>query len=273
MTGTVTPFDTTRPITVRLEGVMKIGQRHAELFGFTLTLFCALTVFVPRALTQQPPQPQLDITAPYQITFVVPIDSNSVNALIQIMNSQVRIGRKNFIILLSSQGGEVLAGLTAYNYLHGLGVNLTTFNIGQVDSAANLVFCAGGHRYALPESRFLIHSAFTLTSPGSVLNASFLDGQFEQVKSMNRLMAQVIETTTKKNTKEIEDAVQGQAILTPKEAVSWGLVDEVRSNFVTPNAVIADILSTPTNREPSASTPNALSSQPSSGSPLSSTHQ
>jgi ATP-dependent protease ClpP protease subunit len=88
----------------------------------------------------------------------------------------------------------------------------------------------------------LLHSSFTLLPPGTLLNAEFLDGQYQQVQSMNRLMSDVLNSATNnKHTAEIEAAVRGQKILTPPDAKQWGLIDEVRTNYVTPNAVLATI--------------------------------
>jgi len=176
-----------------------------------------------------------------QINFFVPVDVTNVNQLIQLMNGQKNIGRRDFILLISSQGGEVLSGLAAYNYLHGLGVNITTYNLGQVDSAANLLFCAGQHRFALPNSRFLIHSSFLTLPPGTPLNSAFLDGQLQQVKNMNQLSAQIIEATIGKKSKEIEAAIEEQNIFSPEEAVKLGLVEKVKTDFSTPGAAIAAI--------------------------------
>jgi ATP-dependent Clp protease, protease subunit len=220
--------------------------RHRNLI--VTLLFVAVGIAVsaqtPQAAPVQPPA--VDMSAPLQLNWVVPVDANSVNQMIQVVNAQIHLGRKNFIILISSQGGEVLSGLTAYNFLHGLNASITTFNMGQVDSAANLIFCAGNHRYALPDSRFLLHSSFTLLPPGTPLNAQYLDGQYQQVLSMNKLMSDVLNSATNnKHTAEIEAAVRGQKILTPSEAKQWGLIDEERDNYVTPNAVIATIESRP----------------------------
>jgi ATP-dependent Clp protease protease subunit len=220
-----------------------VRSRNMRSLSVLLAVVVVCITACPVLAQQAPPvPPALDMSAPYQITWVIPVDANSVNQMIQVISGQVRIGRKNFIILLSSQGGEVLSGLAAYNFLHGLGVNITTFNMGQVDSAANLIFCAGNHRYALPDSRFLLHSSFNLVPPGTLLNAEFLDGQFQQVQSMNKLMADVLNSATNnKHTADIEAAIRTQKILTPSEAKQWGLIDEERKNYVTPNAVLATI--------------------------------
>jgi len=200
-------------------------------------LFIAFGI-VAHAQQSPPPNPA---TTPIQIAFLLPVDVNNVNQLVQLINQQRSIGRKDFIILLSSQGGEVLSGLAAYNYLHGLDINLTTFNIGQVDSAANLIFCAGRQRYALPNSRFLVHSAFTSLPPGTPMNSAYLDGQLQQVKNMNQLSAQIIEATIGKKSSEIEQAIQGQNIFDPQMALSLGLIQAIKPDFLTPGAVIAEV--------------------------------
>jgi hypothetical protein len=96
------------------------------------------------ASAQQPnaaPVMPSDVSAPDQISFLVMGDSNAVSQLVQLIGVQVRTGKNWFhIIVAPAQGGEV-------------------YNLGQVDSAANLIFCAGNHRYAFPDSRFLIHSS------------------------------------------------------------------------------------------------------------------
>jgi ATP-dependent protease ClpP protease subunit len=129
-------------------------------------------------------------------------------------------------------------------------VDITTYNIGQVDSAANLIFCAGKHRYALPDTRFLIHSAFNIVPPGTPLNTAYLDGQLQQVKNMNRLSQDVIETTIGKPSKDIEDAIQGQGIFDPQQALKLGLIQEVKPSFFTPGAAVAEIA-------PAATTPTS----------------
>jgi ATP-dependent protease ClpP protease subunit len=47
-------------------------------------------------------------------------------------------------------------GMTLYNYLSALPVDLTTYNIGNVDSIGAIVFLAGTKRYACPHSTFML---------------------------------------------------------------------------------------------------------------------
>ena len=60
-------------------------------------------------------------------------------------------------LLMSSGGGSVSEGLNLAAYMKALPVHITTHNIGQTDSIANVVFAAGTTRYATQNSSFLFH--------------------------------------------------------------------------------------------------------------------
>ena len=66
-------------------------------------------------------------------------------------------GVTNFIILISSPGGSVFHGLSAYNYLKGLPATITTHNFGSVDSIGVVLYCGGSKRLSVPQARFLLH--------------------------------------------------------------------------------------------------------------------
>jgi ATP-dependent Clp protease, protease subunit len=58
---------------------------------------------------------------------------------------------------MSSNGGDVAAGIALYNFLRGLPVRVVTHNIGAIDSIAVVIFLAGEERYAVPTATFLFH--------------------------------------------------------------------------------------------------------------------
>src|SRR5258708_24946324 len=57
----------------------------------------------------------------------------------------------------SSTGGSVQAGVTLFNFLRALPVDVVMHNTGSVDSIATVIFLAGKVRYACEHSRFLFH--------------------------------------------------------------------------------------------------------------------
>jgi len=207
--------------------------------GFLLAIFIFLIVSASTVAQTLPPNPdQISI-----ITFVGDINTPSVAQLIMIVNGQVKLGVKKIRIVLSSGGGDPSAGFSAYSYLHGLqGVEISTFNVGNVDSAAILIYCAGQRRFAVPGARFVLHGNSMVLPPNTTADAATLQGDLEILKNLNQTVSQVIEATVNKEKKnDVEGAVHGQIILTSDDAVKWGLVQEIRTSFMEPGALLVTI--------------------------------
>ena len=86
------------------------------------------------------------------------IDRGRVKALMGLVNQIISKEKPDSIyFLISSNGGEVDAGVTFYNFLKALPVEIVMHNVGTIDSIANVIFVAGGKRYASPHSTFLFH--------------------------------------------------------------------------------------------------------------------
>lgn len=69
-------------------------------------------------------------------------------------------GDKSFnhiYLMMSTPGGGVMNGLNIYNVLLSMPINLTTHNVGNIDSIGNAVFLAGRQRYACQHSTFMFH--------------------------------------------------------------------------------------------------------------------
>ena len=190
--------------------------------------------------SQQPitPQPPERVV----INFLAGIDTNSVNMLLSVVNGQVRQGVKKITIVISSPGGDTTAAFAAYNILRNSTAEITTFNAGNIDSAAVLIYCAGKYRYSFPEpARFLIHSNAMTLGVNVPLDYNFMNAQLQQLVSLNQMVTQVLEATAKDKNKEIEQAVRSQTILTPEQAKEWGIVQDIRNTFMEPGAVLISV--------------------------------
>jgi len=91
------------------------------------------------------------------IKFFAPVIDVTINALMNAIDQQMKQGQRSFIILVSSPGGSVFHGLSAYNYLKGLPAEITTHNFGSVDSIGVVLYCGGKKRLSVPQARFLLH--------------------------------------------------------------------------------------------------------------------
>jgi len=157
-------------------------KKTSRCFGFALAgLVLALSALAQQQ-PPQPPQPPQPETQTVVINFFVMTTPDSINQLISIVDNQLRQGAKKIVILISSIGGETTSAFTAYNYLRGIPAEVTTFNIGNVDSAATVLYCAGKNRYSLPGTRFLIHSVSVQAPTNSQLDATALQTQLALVQ-------------------------------------------------------------------------------------------
>ena len=70
----------------------------------------------------------------FYVKFFAPVMPDSINALMQTIDRKISQGAKRMGLLISSPGGDVFQGLSAYNYLKGVPLEIVTQNFGSVDS-------------------------------------------------------------------------------------------------------------------------------------------
>ncbi len=92
------------------------------------------------------------------IKFFAPVIDVTVNALLNTVDTKMQQGVTEVVLLISSPGGSVFHGLSAYNYLKGLPIKVTTHNFGSVDSIGVVLYCGGSERFSVPQARFLFPS-------------------------------------------------------------------------------------------------------------------
>jgi len=170
-------------------------------------------------------------TKPVVIRFFAPVIDATVNALMSAVDQRMKQGAKEFIILISSPGGSVIHGLSAYNYLKGLPASITTHNFGSVDSIGIVIYCAGSRRLSVPQARFLLHGVSAQFRGEQNLDEKLLEERLKGLRIDMENIAKVIAANTGKNAKDITDAMIERTALNPEEARSWGLVHEIRSEL------------------------------------------
>ena len=167
---------------------------------------------------------------PTVIKFFAPVINVTINALIDAIDKKMTEGSREFILLISSPGGNVFYGLSAYNYLKGLPVTLTTHNFGSVDSLGVVLYCGGKKRLSVPQARFLLHGV-----SAQFQNASLEEKQLEERLKGLRIdienIAKVISANTGKTVQEVTNAMLERTTLNPDEAKLWGLVHEIKSEL------------------------------------------
>ncbi|MAG13712.1 MAG: hypothetical protein CMN78_03845 [Spirochaetales bacterium] len=178
---------------------------------------------------------------PTVIKFFAPVVDGSINALMNAVDQKMKQGMRKFILLISSPGGSVFHGLSAYNYLKGLPAEIITHNFGSVDSIGVVLYCGGKRRLSVPQARFLLHGV----SANFPQNASLEEKQLEERLKALRIdvenIAKVVAANTGKSSEEITQAMLDRTTLNPQQALEWGLVHGIEVDLFPQNVEVISI--------------------------------
>jgi ATP-dependent Clp protease protease subunit len=179
---------------------------------------------------------------PVVIRFFSDIQENSINTLMQVVDSQLQQGVKEFVLLISSSGGTVFHGLSAYNYLKGVPATFVTHNFGSVDSVALVLYCAGKKRLSVPHARFLIHGVSAGIGQQR-LEEKQIEEVLKSVKIDEENIAKVTAANAGKTANEVIEAMHERTTLNPEDAKTWGLVHEIKSELFETGSQVIPIIS------------------------------
>jgi len=135
--------------------------------------------------------------------------------------------KKEISMYINSPGGLVTAGLAIYDTMQYIRPQVATLCIGQAASAASLLLCAGekGQRYALPNSRVMLHQP----SGGASGQASDISRHAQEILKLKRRLNQIYANHTGQTVETIEKALDRDNFLSADEAKAFGLIDQVFS--------------------------------------------
>lgn len=177
----------------------------------------------------------------FYIKFFAPVVPESVAALMQIVDNKLNAGAKELGLLISSPGGDVFQGLSAYNYLKGIPMKVTTHNFGSADSIGVVLFCAGEKRFSVPQARFLLHGvACNFHQPVS-LEEKQLEERLKSLQIDMGNIARVIAEAVGKEKDEIINDMLNRTTLYPEQAVEYGLVHEIKADLFEVGAEVISI--------------------------------
>lgn len=165
------------------------------------------------------------------LNFNLEINLQSSQALFKIIQEQLAKEMKRLYLLISSPGGNVDPGIAIYNFLKGLPIEVITHNYGSCDSIAALVFCSGIKRYTVNNSRFLIHG-IGLTVQNQRFDEINLRETLDSLKNQRETISKIIAKECKKEIGDVEQDMLKGIILTPDQAIKYGLVTEIKDDLI-----------------------------------------
>jgi len=181
------------------------------------------------------------VKLPTVIKFFAPVIDVTINALMESVDEKMKQGQKDFILLISSPGGSVFHGLSAYNYLKGLPADITTHNFGSVDSIGVVLFCGGSRRLSVPQARFLLHGVSAQFQQRTQLEEKQLEERLKGLQIDIQNIAKVVAANTGKTVDEVTQAMLDRTTLNPEEAKAWGLVHGIKVDLFPAGAEVISI--------------------------------
>ena len=162
-----------------------------------------------------------------RIIFVTgPIEDYGASLLTaQLLFLEAENPKKEIHMYINSPGGVVTAGLAIYDSMQLIRPPVQTFCVGQAASAASLLLMAGkkGERFALPNSRILVHQP----SASYYGQAADIARHAEEVVKLKHRLNEIYARHTGRTVAEIERALDRDTYMTADEAKAFGLIDQI----------------------------------------------
>ena len=185
------------------------------------------------------------------------IEDTMANLIIaQLLFLESEDPERDIYLYINSPGGVVTAGLAIYDTMQYLKAPVSTICVGQAASMGAVLLAAGakGKRYALPNSRIMIHQG----SGGFRGNTPDVMIQVKELELLVNKLMKIIAQHTGQDVEKVKRDIDRDRFMSADEAKDYGLIDEI---FVGKESLIALAKAEDKERPPAASTPVPVGSR------------
>ncbi len=162
-----------------------------------------------------------------RIIFLTGEVNDEVSSLVcaQLLFLEAEDPKKDIFLYINSPGGVVTSGMAMYDTMQYISCDVNTLCIGQACSMGSLLLAGGakGKRFALPNSRIMIHQP----SGGFRGQATDIEIHAKEILDMKKRLNQIYAHHTGKKLSSIEAAMERDNFMSPDEALKFGLIDHV----------------------------------------------
>ncbi len=155
-----------------------------------------------------------------------PIDDMVANLVVaQMLLLDSENPEKDIMLYINSPGGSVTAGFAIYDTMQHIRSDVSTICLGQAASMGAFLLSSGtkGKRLALPHSRVLIHQPLG----GAQGQATDIEIQAQEILRIKKSLNEILASNTGQSIKKIEKDTDRDYIMTPEEALEYGMIDKV----------------------------------------------
>ncbi len=154
------------------------------------------------------------------------IDDAVANVIVaQLLFLEAEDPKRDITLYINSPGGVVTAGLAIYDTMQYIKPDVGTLCIGQAASMGALLLAAGaeGKRYALPNSRILIHQPMG----GFQGQATDIDIHAREILKLRERLNKILSSHTGQSFERIAADTDRDFFMGGEEAKEYGLIDQV----------------------------------------------
>jgi ATP-dependent Clp protease protease subunit len=154
------------------------------------------------------------------------VDDQVANLIIsQMLFLEAQDPKKDIALYINSPGGVAYAGMAIYDVMQHVEPDVSTICVGMGMSAAAMILCGGapGKRFALPNSRIMIHQG----SAGTRGAPSDMEIQLREVLSLTRRMSEIIAHHSGRPMDQVAVDIDRDHYMSPAEAVEYGIIDDI----------------------------------------------
>jgi ATP-dependent Clp protease protease subunit len=162
-----------------------------------------------------------------RVVFIVgPINELTANLVVaQLLFLESENPDKEIALYINSPGGSVYAGMAIYDTMQFIKPDVSTICVGMAASMGAFLLAGGakGKRYALPNSRILIHQP----SGGSQGQASDIEIQAREILYLRERINKILSDRTGQPVDRIARDTDRDNFMSAGDAVSYGLIDKI----------------------------------------------
>jgi len=158
-----------------------------------------------------------------------PVMDDVANTIIaQLLFLEMENPEQDIHLYINSPGGSVSAGLAIYDMMQFIKNDVATYCMGMAASMGSLLLCAGtkGKRYALPNSRVMVHQPL-IGGGGISGQASDIEIHAKEMLRTKKNLTDIYVNHTGKSFEELDKAMDRDNYMSPDQAKDFGLIDHV----------------------------------------------
>ncbi len=156
-----------------------------------------------------------------EIFFSKHINQESIAGLISEIGEE-----KEATIFLNSTGGLSIEAIAFFNYIKAKKINMTINVIGECESAAIIMLCAGDKRIGSRFSSFLLHRLRRTYEGKFSFTVEELAHESQELASCEQMLQKIVAETTKMSLEKLIPIYEAEKNLTPQKAFELGLLTE-----------------------------------------------